>query len=102
MASYAKSALADASIGDHARLDILEKLHELTDRFFRERVLVVIEPMSGVEVEMMEQAFTLDRSGDKSRQASFNLLTGDTFNHFVAINPSLLRAIKLCGELRRG
>jgi hypothetical protein len=59
MVAYAKRGLAAASIGDHARLDILEKLHELTDQFFRERVLAVIEPMGETEAEMMAQAFRL-------------------------------------------
>jgi len=101
MVAYAKRGLAAASIGDHARLDILEKLHELTDQFFRERVLAVIEPMGETEAEMMAQAFSLDPAGDKSRRASFDLLTGEAFDHFVRLNPSLLRAIRLCGELRR-
>jgi hypothetical protein len=100
LVAHAKAMLA-GKMDSRQRLRILELLHDLTDRHFTESILAVVEPMGPVEIEMYEAALSLDPAAHKSRQASFDVLSGDAFLHFAGVNPSLLTAIRLAAEQRR-
>jgi hypothetical protein len=58
-------------------------------------MIEMIEPMSDTEVKMMHEAQSLDRKDDPAGLASFKALTGEVFDDFLALNPSLLAAIVL-------
>jgi hypothetical protein len=76
------------------RLRLLELLNSLTDNYFTPEMLAAITPASDTEMEMVNEARSLD--GDKGCAASFDVLTGaKVFGHFRRLNPSYLAAIKL-------
>jgi hypothetical protein len=78
------------------RLQLLEKLNGLTDNYFTPEMLAAITPMSDTEMEMVNEARSLDREDDRLGQASFDVLTSwRVFGHFRRLNPSYLAAIKL-------
>jgi hypothetical protein len=59
-------------------------------------MLATIQPMSDIEVQMMEEARSLDSKDCKTGKASFEVLTNlRTFSIFVTLNPSLLTALKM-------
>jgi hypothetical protein len=94
-ASAAKRAL-QWEMKPGKRLKLLEKLNSLTDNYLTPEMLAIIEPMCDTQVEMMNEARSLDREDDRLGQASFDVLTSwRVFKHFRRLNQSLLAAIKL-------
>jgi len=64
--------------------------------FLSPEMLAIIEPAGDTEMEMMNEARSLDREDDRLGQASFDVLTSwRVFGHFRRLNPSFLAAIKL-------
>jgi hypothetical protein len=77
------------------RLRLLESLNGMPDIYLRPEMLAMIEPMCDTAYAIWKEAKTLDREGDIGRMASFRVLTSPrVFDHFVALNPSILAAIK--------
>jgi hypothetical protein len=77
------------------RLGLLEGLNSMTDIYLLPEMLAMIEPMCDTAYQIWKEAKTLDREGDKGCRASFNVLTGwRVYNHLIALNPSILAAIK--------
>ena len=94
-AAYAKRAL-QFEMPAGSRLKLLEQLNNLTDLYFTPEMLATIEPMSDTEIEMMNEARSLDREEHRLGQACFMVLTSwRVFGHFRRLNPSYLAAIKL-------
>jgi hypothetical protein len=88
------------------RLRLLEKLNGLTDLNFTAAMLALIDPMSDLELEIYREAKSLDpprpKKDDPSSvyfQASFEILTSPkVFEHFIALNPGLAAAVRLCEQ----
>jgi hypothetical protein len=100
--SYIKRVLQTCEMKAHERLRFLEGLNTFTDSYLGPEVLAMIEPMSDIECEMVHEARSLNREGDKLGSASFDILTSrEVFGHFVKLNPSLLAAIEFCHGARR-
>jgi hypothetical protein len=98
-AAYVKRAL-QFELPAGKRLKLLERLNSLTDLYFTPEMLATIEPMSDTEIEMVNEARSLDLEDDRLGQASFDVLTSQrVFGHFLRLNPSLMTAIKLRGEM---
>jgi hypothetical protein len=94
VASLAKHALASTGLSGQDQLQILTLLNQLLDRWLTVEVLTAIEPPADdTALEMYQAAIDLD-GNDKTRQASFRVLSSEkVFRAFVELNPSLLRAI---------
>ena len=97
IAALTKRTLEIPGIKPADRLDMLEKLHSLTDRWFSADILAGISPMCETAYAIFKEARTLDPPQDETHCAeSFKVLaTPSVFRHFVQLNPSLMHAIKL-------
>jgi hypothetical protein len=96
LTAYTKAALATAQIGAKAQLSMLEDLARLVGEFFTARAMKEIGPASETSVEMIDEALRAD--GDEQLSRSFKILTSrDVFAELLRLNPSWMRAIKLCG-----
>lgn len=94
--AYCKHALVNHEMRAGHRLEFLEWINRQVDIVIRADMLAIIEPMSLTEVQMMDEALSLDREGDPAGMASFRVLTSrDVFADFLRLNPSLLKAIML-------
>ena len=78
------------------RLNLLEKLNGMTDRFFTADMLAMIEPMCDTGVAIIREARTLDPPQDETHcDATFTVLaTPSVFRHLVQLNPSIMAAIR--------
>jgi hypothetical protein len=96
IAALTKRTLHISAINAADRLDLLERLHKLTDSYFTADMLAGISPMCDTGYAIFKEARTLDPPQDKTRcAASFDVLaTPSVFRHFVRLNPSILAAIK--------
>jgi hypothetical protein len=96
IAALTKRTLQIPGIKPADRLDLLERLNGITDRYFSADVLASISPMCDTGAAIFREARTLDPPQDDTHcAASFNLLaTPSVFRHFVQLNPSILAAIK--------
>jgi hypothetical protein len=103
IAALTKRTLQIPGIKPADRLDLLERLNGITDRYFSADVLASISPMCDTGAAIFREARTLDPPQDDTHcAASFNLLaTPSVFRHFVQLNPSILAAIKLRAEGRQ-
>lgn len=91
-----KRILADDDLRLGDRLYVLEMINALTDSYISPEMLAAIQPMSDTELTIFREAKSLDADGEKLGQASFKVLTSwKVFNYFLALNPSLLVAIKM-------
>jgi hypothetical protein len=96
IAGYTKWALAACSMGAKAQLEMLEGIAGLADGFFNARALAEVRPCCEVSAQMIETALRND--GDERCSKSFNVLTrAEIFGELLRLNPSWLRAIRLCG-----
>jgi hypothetical protein len=102
-AALTKRALQIAGIKPADRLDFLERLHGLTNRYFTADMLATIEPMCDTGYAIFKEARSLDPPQDDTHcAASFNVLaTPSVFQHFVKLNPSIMAAIKHRASGRR-
>jgi hypothetical protein len=92
--AYVKRTLVLCEMKAGERLHMLEWLNKQTDNYILPEMLAVIEPMSDAEMAMMHEARSLDQEGSDSK--SFEILTSQkVFNSFLALNPSILAAIRL-------
>ena len=92
--AYIKRVLVVCGMKAGERLHYLEWLNKQTDNYISPEMLAIIEPMSNAEMAMMHEAQSLDPKGSNSE--SFKILTRwNVFNSFLALNPSILAAIKL-------
>jgi hypothetical protein len=81
-ASAAKRAL-QWEMKPGKRLKLLEMLNSLTDNYFTQDMLAIIEPMCDTQMQMVSEARSLDREDDRLGQASFDVLTSPkVFGHF--------------------
>jgi hypothetical protein len=96
-AAYCKRVLQEKEISVGTRLRLLEGLNKLTDLYFTLEMLAAIQPMSDTEIEIFNEAKSLDHEEERPLcNASFNVLTSwRVFGHFRRLNPSYLAAIKL-------
>lgn len=94
LAALTKRALQEKLSVSH-RLHFLEKLNCLTDDYLTPYMLSMVEPASDTEFQMIAAARSLDSPDDKAGSASFRVLsTPSVYAHFVALNPSLLAALR--------
>jgi hypothetical protein len=77
------------------RLQFLEWVDGEVCMGITHKMLEMIEPMSDTEIKMMNEALALDRKDDPAGLASARILTGEVFEDFLKLNPSLLAAIVL-------
>jgi hypothetical protein len=92
--AYIKRALVLCEMKAGERLHHLEWLNKQTDNYISPEMLAIIEPMSDAEIAMMHEARSLDQNESDSK--SFEILTNwKVFNSFLALNPSILAAIRL-------
>lgn len=95
--AYIKHGLMHCKMKAGEQRELLERLN----RMFDPAVLTAIEPMSDAEVKMVNEARSLDRKDwrpGEGGMVSYELLTRPkVFEHFVRLNPSILRAIKISG-----
>jgi len=103
LVALTKRALLTKGIKPAEQLDLLEKMHSLTDQYFTPEMLAMIDPMGDVEYSIYQEAKTLDSPGDKAAMGSFRMLTScRVFWMFVTANPSMLDAIKFHEATRNG
>jgi hypothetical protein len=103
VAAMTKRGLQDDKMPAGERLHLLEKLNGLTDQHFTAEMLALIDPMSDLEFQIYQEAKSLDAPHPKNKddirtihwKASFDILTGPAFKHFVALNPGLAKAFRL-------
>jgi hypothetical protein len=93
--AYVKHILVNVDMKAAQRLQFLEWINEQTCMVIQREMLEMIQPMSCTEMKMMHEAGSLDRKDDPAGSASFKVLTGEVFEDFLALNPSLLAAIML-------
>jgi hypothetical protein len=93
--AYIKRVLVVCEMKAGERLYHLEWLNKQTDNnYISPEMLAIIEPMSDAEMAMMHEARSLDQKGSDAK--SFEILTRwKVLNSFLALNPSILAAIKL-------
>jgi hypothetical protein len=92
--AYIKRVLVICEMKAGERLHHLEWLNKQTDNYVSPEMLAIIEPMSDAEMAMMHEARSLDQKGSDAK--SFAILTRwKVFHSFLALNPSILAAIKL-------
>jgi hypothetical protein len=96
IAALTKRMLQIPGIQPADRLDLLEKLHRLTDRWFSADMLAGISPMCDTGYAIFREARTLDPPQDDTHcAASLDVLaTPSVFQHFARLNPSIMAAIK--------
>jgi hypothetical protein len=99
VAALTKRALQDDKMKAGDRLHLLEKLNGLTDQNFTADQLALIDPMSDLEYQIFCEAKSLDikavdLSPAQQTQASYDILTGYVFEHFVVLNPGMAKAIR--------
>jgi hypothetical protein len=88
-ASAAKRAL-QWEMRPGKRLKLLELLNSLTDNWLTPEMLAIIALAGDTEMEMMNEARSLDREDDRLGQASFDVLTSwRVFSHFRALKQLL-------------
>jgi hypothetical protein len=68
LAALTKYALQSLRMSDRQRLDFLERLNSLVGDGFSQKMLAAIQPMCPTQLEMLHQARSLDRDGDKLGQ----------------------------------
>jgi hypothetical protein len=84
--------LLQSKLGVDARLRLLEELNEIPDFHFTPEMLAAIAPMGNIEMQIVEEAMTLD--GDERCNASFRVLTSPcVFAIFRQLNPSYSAAM---------
>jgi hypothetical protein len=103
IAALTKRVLEIPGIKPADRLDLLERLNGMTDRWFTADLLASISPLCDTGAAIFHEARTLDPPQDGTHcAASFNLLaTPSVFRHFVQLNPSILAAIKYRASTRQ-
>jgi hypothetical protein len=95
VAAMSKRWIATEAMSAGERLWILEKLHGLTDGFFTQAALAMIEPADDFFASIFEEAKTADPGNDCSN--SFEILTSqEVFNNLARLNPSILKALRVC------
>jgi hypothetical protein len=96
VAASTKRVLQIPGLKPADRLDLLEKLNGITDRYFTADLLASISPMCDMAAAILHEARTLDPPQDDTHcAASFKILATPTvFRHFVHLNPSIMAAIK--------
>jgi hypothetical protein len=86
----------DETLKAQERLDLLEKLTGLVGDGLTPDMLQAIEPMCKVAVQMLDSAESLDKHAKPPRHVSFNMLVrDDVFNHFLALNGGMRKAIEM-------
>ncbi len=99
IASFLKYMLTRISMTTEERVKHLERLNGLVDDSvvgLTEEGLAAIQVPCDTSIEIISAAMDVDRSDKPPFRESFKLLTSwEVFNHLVALNPSLLAAIKL-------
>jgi hypothetical protein len=96
--ALAKRALQTPGIKTGDKLHILEMINGWAGP----DILAMIDPMSDLEFQIFREAKSLDIEGGnlspaQKTQASFDILTGAVFPHFVALNPGIANAIRWRG-----
>jgi hypothetical protein len=91
--AYVKHILVNVEMKAGQRLLFLEWINGQTCQVITPEMLEMIQPMSDTEMKMMYEAQSLSRKDDLGGLASFRILTGEVFEDFLALNPSLLVAI---------
>lgn len=94
--AYTKRALVSSKTPVGERLRMLEAINGFVDGYFTEAALAAIEPARETEAEMIAECLNVDE-GEPRRGKGLDLLASwEVFGHLLALNPSLLAAIKLC------
>jgi hypothetical protein len=93
--SETKRLLAMNLSAEH-RLRFLEFLDNCTDNVLTAETISIIEPMSDEAYEMVKEARKLG-----TKKALDVLARWEVFNAFIALNPSILTAIKMQPPYRR-
>jgi hypothetical protein len=94
--SYFKRALVTIEMPVAERLHFLETINKCVDAYFTEAALAAIEPACDTAAEMIRECFKVDEGNRRSGKSLDLLASREVFSHLVAVNPSLLTAIKLC------
>ena len=77
------------------QLEMLEALGKMVDRYFTAEAVAAIKPICETGAQIVHEAKQTDRT--EHRIESFMLLgSWEVFNHLLALNPSLMEAIRLC------
>jgi hypothetical protein len=90
--SIAKRCL-EQEISVNYRLRFLEWLDHCADERLTPEIIALVEPMCSDGYEMVREAMKLG-----AKKALDVYAKQEVFSAFVALNPSLLDAIKLCGR----
>jgi hypothetical protein len=96
--ALAKRALQTPGIKTGDKLHILEMLNG----WAAPEILAMIDPMTDLEYQIFREAKSLDIEGGnlspaQKTQASYDILTGAVFSHFVALNSGIANAIRWRG-----
>jgi hypothetical protein len=90
-----KQLLAEEDLPAHYRLKYLEWLDKRNEPWESPQIISSIEPMCAEGYQLLREAMKL---GPKK---SFDTIASwEVFNAFVALNPGLLRAIKMAPNYR--
>jgi hypothetical protein len=95
--SHAKRALVSYEMPVGVRLRMLEAINDSVDGYFTEAALAAIEPACDTAVEMIHECMKVDEGNPRLGKGLDLLASHEVFGHLLALNPSLLTAIKLCG-----
>jgi hypothetical protein len=102
--SYTKYVLTTCKMKPAFKLELLEAMNGLVDARLTDAILGMVQPAGEFEAEIIEQALSLDRHlpdrpdparGGVSKDQAFGLLTSKLFPSLLALNTSLVDAIRL-------
>jgi hypothetical protein len=97
--AYAKHALVNLKMRAGERLQFLEWIDSCVCLTVTREMVEIIQPASVTEMRMIAEAQSLSRDDDRGGFASYKVLTSEeVFAEFLALNPSLLRAIVMAYE----
>jgi hypothetical protein len=88
--AHVKRALVSCEMPVGARLQMLEAINGSVDSYFTAAALAAIEPACDTEAQMIEECLKIEDGKGLDLLASW-----EVFGHLLALNPSLLAAIKL-------
>lgn len=95
--SYFKRGLVTIEMPVAERLHFLETINGWVDAYFTEPALAAIEPACKTGAEMIQECLKVDRPNDWKKGRSLDLMASrEVFGRLVALNPSLLAALRLC------
>ena len=95
--SVTKRALATRKLSTGEQLEMLEALGKTVDRYLTAEAVAAIKPICETGAQIVHEAMQAD--GEHGIE-SFHLLSSlEVFNNLLALNPSLMDAIRLCGRM---